>query len=383
MNFGDIINAIREINHRPEGFLPLHAPVFAGRERAYVLDTIDSTFVSSVGEYVTRFEISLREATGAPHAVACVNGTAAIAVALSLAGITCGDLVLTQALSFVATANGICHAGGEPVFLDVDNDTLGLSPGSLREFLQTECVLSAGECVHRSTGRRVGACVPMHTFGFPCRIDEICELCMEWKIPVVEDAAEALGSSYKGRHCGTFGLLGTLSFNGNKIVTTGGGGAVLSNNFDLAAKGKHLTTTAKKPHRWEFYHDEVAWNYRMPNLNAALGCAQMERLPEFVACKRKLANHYGELFAGTPWSFLREPEGGRSNYWLCAVLLRDRKERDAFLEATNDAGVMTRPVWEPLHTLPAYKDCLTGSLDTVVSIADRLVNLPSGFIENA
>jgi aminotransferase in exopolysaccharide biosynthesis len=378
MTFDDLITAIRVANDCPEGFLPLHAPVFTGKAREYVLDTIESTFVSSVGEYVSRFEEQLRALTGAAHAVACVNGTAALQVALCLAGVKSGDLVLTQALSFVATANAITHAGGEPLFLDVDTDTLGLSPDRLRSFLEKECENVGGTCLHKASGRRIAACVPMHTFGLPCRIGAICEACAQWGIPVVEDAAEALGSFHNGRHCGTFGLLGTLSFNGNKIVTTGGGGAILTNDPELGQRAKHVTTTAKRPHRWEFYHDEVAWNYRMPNVNAALGCAQLERLDDFVTHKRELAKRYATLFANTPWRFVMEPAGSKSNYWLCSVLFTSRAERNAFLQATNDVGVMTRPAWEPLHILPMYRNCLHDGLAVTLDIADRLVSLPSG-----
>lgn len=379
-SFSSVIETIRRIcNSRDR--MSLHAPVFTGNERAYVLDAIDSTYVSSVGEYVSRFERMLREITGARHAVACVNGTAALQVALHLAGVEKGDLVLTQALSFVATANAVAHCGAEPVFLDVDSDTLGLSPVALRDFLQTQCESKAQGCMHKSTGRRIAACVPMHTFGLPCRIQELAELCVQWGIPLVEDSAEALGSYASGKHCGTFGLLGTLSFNGNKIVTTGGGGAILTDDAELGKKAKHLTTTAKQPHAWAFMHDSVAWNYRMPNLNAALGCAQLERLDEFVRIKRARVQAYTDMCLEAGWSIVPELPGSHSNYWLCAVLLADRAERDAFLEASNAAGVMTRPVWEPLHTLPMYTQCLHGDLGTTLSIADRLVNLPSGIGE--
>ena len=376
--FGSLLADIRDINGVPKGFLPLHAPLFVGKEREYILETIDSTFVSSVGAYVTRFENMLQDITGMAHAVACVNGTAAIQVALHLAGVTPGDLVITQALSFVATANGICHAGGEPVFLDVDRNTLGLSVKSLQHFLEQSCDKRSGRSFYKADGRRIAACVPMHTFGLPCHIDAICAICEEWGIPVVEDAAEALGSRYNGKHCGSFGSLGTLSFNGNKIVTTGGGGAIVTNDSVLATKGKHLTTTAKRPHSWEFYHDAVAWNYRMPNLNAALGCAQLELLEFFIKKKRDLAFQYRSLFDSTPWSFIVEPDNCESNYWLCAVLFDSREERDRFLAESNETGVMTRPVWEPLHTLPIYQHCVRGSLKNTAFIADRLVNLPSG-----
>lgn len=377
-SFDAILHGIREIHGVPDAMLPLHAPVFRGSERAYVMDTLNSTFVSSVGEYVTRLERMLEAYTGAAHAVVCVNGTAALQVALNLAGVRHGDLVITQALSFVATANAIRHVGADPVFLDVDKETLGISPESLADFLDRECRTNAEGCEHMASGKRISACVPMHTFGFSCHIEEICRLCAKWGIAVVEDAAEALGSLQNGRHCGTLGLLGTLSFNGNKIVTTGGGGAILTNADGLAQRAKHLTTTAKRPHRWEFRHDEVAWNYRMPNINAALGCAQLEQLDGFVAYKRQLALRYAELFKETPWTFLNEPSGCRSNYWLCSVLFRDKEERDAFLSASNDAGVMTRPVWELQNEQPAYTDCLTMDLPVARDLAARLVNIPSG-----
>ncbi len=377
----DILPAIRRIHNRAEGALPLHAPVFSGNERQYVLDTIDSTFVSSVGAYVTRFEDQLREVTGARHAIACVNGTAALQVAMLLAGVQQGDLVLTQAMSFVATANAIRHCGAEPVFLDIDAETLGLSVDAVRVFLEKECERAAGGCRHIATGRRVAACVPMHSFGLPCRVDVLCGLCATWGVAVVEDAAEALGSTYKGRHCGTWGLLGTLSFNGNKIITTGGGGAILTDDDAIGKRARHLTTTAKVPHRWDFYHDEVAWNYRMPNLNAALGCAQLERLEEFVAYKRGISDAYAALFADSPWQYVRETEGSRSNYWLCAVLFGNEVERDAFLELSNDAGIMTRPVWRLLHTLPAFRAGLSAPRPVAADVAARLVNLPSGFGE--
>lgn len=377
-DFSALLADIRRINNAPDGFLPLHAPVFAGNERHYVLDTIDSTFVSSVGEYVNRFEDMLREYSGAAGVVACVNGTAALQVALHVAGVGRDDLVITQALSFVATANAITHCGAQPLFLDVDAATLGLSPEAVAEFLRAECEREAGGCRHKATGKRIAACVPMHSFGLPCRIEALAALCAEWNIPLVEDAAEALGSFVRGKACGTFGQLGILSFNGNKIVTTGGGGAILCGSKELAARVKHLTTTAKQPHQWAFFHDAVAWNFRLPNLNAALGCAQLERLEEFVEIKRRRAEAYRQLFADSTWTFVGEEDGCRSNYWLCSVLAENREERDAFLTAANQAGVMTRPVWEPLHTLPIYAQCPRDSLETTMCIADRLINLPSG-----
>ncbi|SDF21128.1 LegC family aminotransferase [Desulfovibrio legallii] len=377
-SFAGLLAEIRRINHCPGGDLPLHAPVFHGAERKYVLDAIDSTYVSSVGGYVNRFEQMLEKTTGAARAVVCVNGTAALEMCLVLAGVRAGDLVLTQAVSFVATANAVAHLGAEPVFLDIDKETLGLNPQAVETFLQSSCKTGPDGCLHKATGKRVAACIPMHTFGLPCRMEALVEVCSVWGIPLVEDAAEAVGSTLRGRHCGTFGLVGALSFNGNKIITSGGGGAILTNDIALGAKAKHWTTTAKTPHKWLYRHDHVGWNFRMPNLNAALGCAQLERLPAFLAEKRARATAYARLFAGTAWEFITEPEGAVSNYWLCAVLTCNRAERDAFLEASNAAGVMTRPVWEPLHTLPMFAHCLRDDLKITSNVADRLVNLPSG-----
>ncbi|PMS15866.1 aminotransferase DegT [Trinickia dabaoshanensis] len=375
-----IVQAVREAYHRPDGFLPLHAPIFEGNESAYVLKTIESTFVSSVGEYVSQFERMLQDITGAAHVVATTNGTTALHMSLLLAGVERDDLVVTQSLSFVATANSIAHAGAVPAFVDVDADTLGMSPTALDAFLERECERSSRGCVHRGSGRRVAACVPMHSFGLPARIQEIADVCRKWSIPLIEDAAEALGSRVGAAHCGTFGLLGTLSFNGNKICTTGGGGAIMTNDPEIAKRAKHLTTTAKVPHRWRFEHDAIGYNFRLPNLNAALGCAQLERLDKFIEFKRDLVNRYVHAFAGTGIQVMTERPGTYSNYWLCAILLADRDERDACLEATNEAGVMTRPVWEPLHTLPMFADAPHGPLETTQSIADRLINIPSGVL---
>lgn len=374
-----VLAAIREVYGQPEGALPLHAPVFAGNESAYVQETIASTFVSSVGAYVDRFERMLEAATGASHAVATVNGTTALQMALLLAGVGPGDLVITQALSFIGTANAVAHAQARPVFLDVDRDTLGLSPEALERFLKEQCRIEGGVCRHRESGARIAACVPMHSFGHPVRLDEIAAICAEWAVPLVEDAAEALGSRYHGRACGTFGLLSALSFNGNKICTTGGGGAIVTNDPEIARRAKHLTTTAKIPHRWLFQHDEIGYNFRLPNINAALGCAQLERLPEFLAFKRDLAARYQARFESMQVPFVAEPEGTQSNYWLCALLMRDRAERDEVLAVTNDAGVMTRPIWEPLHTMAPYLDCLRDDLRATLDIADRLINIPSSF----
>lgn len=373
----DILRIVRDV-YGGNGPLPLHAPVFAGNERAYVESTIESTFVSSVGEYVDQFERMLEALTGSRHVIATTNGTTALHMALLLADVEPGDLVITQSLSFVATANAIAHASAVPAFVDIDMATLGLSPDALRAFLERECERVNGGVRHRASGRRVAACVPMHSFGFPCGVDAIAEVCEAWRIALVEDAAEALGSWRGTRHCGTTGRMGTLSFNGNKVCTTGGGGAIMTNDPAIAKRAKHLTTTAKVPHRWRFEHDAIGYNFRLPNLNAALGCAQLEQLDAFLRFKRALAERYQAAFTAADIPFVSEPDGTRANYWLCAILLRNEAERDACLEVTNDAGVMTRPVWEPLHTLPMFAQSPRGPLDVTAHVSARLVNIPSG-----
>ncbi|MFL9501556.1 LegC family aminotransferase [Rhodopseudomonas palustris] len=375
----DILTAIREVYGTAAGPIPLHAPVFEGNEKAYVQNTIDSTFVSYVGEYVTQFEADLQKLTGTKHAIAMVNGTTALHMALILAGVEPGDLVITQSLSFAGTTNAISHAGAVPAFVDVNGATLGMSPTALLDFLTSGCESGGGVCRHSGSGRRVGACVPMHTFGHPCQIDDIVQICNEWSIPVVEDAAEAVGSTFQGRHCGTFGNLGIFSFNGNKIVTCGGGGAILTNDEETAARGKHLTTTAKVKHRWRFFHDEVGYNLRLPNLNAALGCAQLEQIKKFIDFKRDLAARYRSRFDALGVTSVAEPSNSQSIYWLCAILLDNLSLRDEVLALTNDADVMTRPIWEPLHTLPMYQQAPCGPLSVTMDIASRLVNIPSGY----
>lgn len=358
-------------------FIPLHAPVFKGREQTYVANTIDSTFVSSVGEYVNRFEQDMAAYTGTEAAVATVNGTAALQVSLRLAGVSPGDLVITQALTFVATCNAIHYCGAEPLFIDVDESTLGLSPRALESWLESYASHDAdGVCVERKTGREISACMPMHTFGHPVDMAGLVRVCDQWNIPLVEDAAESLGSFYRGQHTGTFGKLAAVSFNGNKIITTGGGGMILCDE-ETAKRAKHLTTTAKKPHSYEYVHDEVGYNYRLPNINAALGVAQLEQLPDFLAEKRALAGEYRELLKGTEFQFVDEPEGCRSNFWLNAVLCPDQTARDQLLEVTNANNVMTRPVWQLMCDLPMYNHCLRGELNASRRIAERLVNLPS------
>jgi len=360
-----------------EGFIPLHRPVFEGNEKQYLLDCIDSNFVSSVGAKVVEFEQQVAAFTGSKHAIATVNGTAALHVALQLAGVHRGDEVISQALTFIATCNALSYAGAHPVFVDVDRDTLGLSPVALRRWLSANAVIRDGQAYNRATGRRIAACVPMHTFGFPARIREIVATCEEYGIAVVEDAAESLGSYANGRHTGTFGKLATLSFNGNKTITTGGGGMIVTDDDALAKRAKHLTTTAKIPHPFEFVHDEVGYNYRLPNLNAALGCAQMERLPDMLAIKAGVAVRYAELFAGSNVHFVQPLDGDVANRWLNAIVLASEEDRDGFLEYTNARGVMTRPVWRLMPRLEMYKHCQHDGLENSYWLEARVVNLPS------
>lgn len=359
----------------------LHAPVFAGNEWAYLKDCLDSTFVSSVGAYVDRFERDLAAFTGSAHAVAVVNGTAALHVALLLAGVERGDEVLVPALTFAATANAVSYCGAVPHFVDSSDETLGIDAEALDSWLTSTTERVAGRCVNQATGRIIRAVVPMHTFGHPCDLEGLIRVAARHGIVIVEDAAESLGSYYHGRHTGTFGLLGTLSFNGNKTLTTGGGGAVLTNDPELARRAKFVTTTAKRPHKWEYVHEEVGFNYRMPNLNAALGCAQLEQLPGFLASKRALHEAYRQAFAEVDGvTLMHEPEGCRSNYWLQALKLDtvDMDLRDRILEQTNAAGYMTRPVWKLMHGLSHFADCPRAPLDVAERLEKTLVNIPSG-----
>lgn len=375
--YSDFIEFVRQVFHQPEGNIFLHEPCFIGNEKKYLNECIDSTFVSSVGKFVDRFEEMVAEYTGAWKAVVCVNGTNALHMAMLLAGVEAGDEVLTQPLTFIATANAIRYIGAKPVFLDVDRDTMGLSPLKMEEWLKENAEVQSGECINKYTGRRIKACVPMHTFGHPVHLDELVELCEKYHIRLVEDAAESLGSFYKGRHTGTFGKVGVISFNGNKTITTGGGGMLLFMDEELGKYAKHLTTQAKVPHRWEFVHDHVGYNYRMPNINAALGCAQMEHLQEFVDNKRELAFQYADFFSNTGIAFFTEPENCRSNYWLNVILLQDKTHRDLFLEETNGQGIMTRPVWQLMNRLPMFRDCLCGDLSNAEWLEERVVNIPS------
>jgi aminotransferase in exopolysaccharide biosynthesis len=380
--FDSLIRFVRD-QYRTDEFIPLHAPVFRGRERELVLDTIDSTFVSSVGAYVDRLEKDMAAFTASPRAVAVMNGTAALHIALKLAGVLPGDLVVTQSLTFVATCNAIAYCSAEPLFVDVDRHTLGLSPVALDAWLSEHALIDDhGDCRTRVGQRRIRACLPMHTFGHPVELDALIAVCERWHLILVEDAAESLGSYYKGRHTGNFGKIGVLSFNGNKIMTTGGGGMLLTDE-DIGKRAKHLTTTAKIPHPYEFVHDEVGYNYRLPNLNAALGCAQLEQLPAFLASKRTLAARYIEFFKDSDIQPIVEPVGCRSNYWLNGVICQDGAQRDALLKATNDAGVMTRPIWALMTRLPIYTNALRGPLDNAEWLEARVVNLPSSVLPEA
>lgn len=374
--FTEIIDFIKSL-YPNENPVPLHVPRFTGNERKYVVDAIDSSFVSSVGKYVDRFEEMICEITDVKYAIATVNGTCALHVALKLAGVQPGDEVITQPLSFVATANAISYCGARPIFLDVDRETLGLDPVALEDFLKSNARIKDGNCYNSVTGNRIAACVPVHTFGHPCRIDEIAEICNHYHIALVEDSAESLGSVYKGKHTGTFGLFGIYSFNGNKTVTCGGGGAIVTNDEALAKKAKHITTTAKLPHPYEYVHDITGYNYRMPNLNAALACAQLEQLDFFVENKRQLAGLYQKFFESLDIHFVHEPQHTRSNYWLNGIILSDKKTRDEFLKATNGAKVMTRPVWRLLNKLDMYKDCQADALENAQQLEERVVNIPS------
>lgn len=361
-----------------QDFIPLHEPRFVGNERQYVLDAIDSTFVSSVGKYVDQFEDMVRDFTGAASAVATVNGTAALHMALLVAGVKKNELVLTQPFSFIATCNAISYIGAAPVFVDIDKHTLGLSADALEDFLQQETEARLGNIYHKKTGKRIAACVPMHSFGHPAEIVRLVEICRQYHIPLVEDAAESIGSTFQGQQTGTFGLVGTYSFNGNKTITCGGGGILVTNDAALGRMAKHLTTQAKVPHRWNFVHDHIGYNYRLPNLNAALACAQMEQLAGFIANKRDLARRYKDHFdQQQEFTFMQEPQGAHANYWLNAILCQDRKHRDALLTYSNDHGVMMRPAWELMHRLEMFRDAPRGPLPVAEWVEERLVNIPS------
>ena len=376
----NIIEFIQTIYNTKE-FIPLHEPRFIGNEKKYLNECIDSTFVSSVGKYVDMFEEKFAKYVGSKYAVATVNGTSALHVGLLLTDVTRGDEVITQPLTFVATCNAISYCGAKPVFIDVDRETLGMSAKSLAEFLDKNCTIEDEQCINTTTNKTIKACVPMHTFGHSCKIDKIKEICDQWHIALVEDAAESLGSYYKGKHTGTFGRVGAFSFNGNKIITSGGGGVIVTNDERLAKRAKHLTTTAKLPHQWEYVHDMVGYNYRMPNLNAALLVAQLESLETFLTAKRDLAQKYANFFEDfTDIQFIQEIKDAKANYWLNALVCKDKKMRDEILEYSNAKGVMMRPIWRLMSELEMFQDCQNDGLKNAKYLSKRVVNIPSSVI---
>ena len=375
--FEKTIDFIQE-TYNTKDFLPLHEPVFFGNEKKYLNECIDSTFVSSVGKFVDKFEQMMAEYTGAKYAVATVNGTAALHMALKLVGTDENSEVITQPLTFIATCNAIAYCNAQAVFVDVDRETMGMCPDSLKGFLNSETIQKNGFCYNKSTEKKISAVVPMHTFGHPCKIDEIEDICKHYNIALVEDAAESLGSYYKGQHTGTFGKVAAFSFNGNKTITSGGGGMIITDDETLARQAKHLTTTAKVPHSYEYIHDEIGYNYRLPNLNAALGCAQMEILDEILKNKRELAGQYSDFFRKQDITFASELPDTKVNYWLNAVVLKDKAQRDLFLEETNTNGIMTRPIWALMNKLKMFEHCQTTDLPNALWLEERVVNIPSG-----
>ena len=372
----DVIQFIQNI-YKTTGFVPLHEPRFIGNEKKYLNECIDSTFVSSVGKFVDKFEEKIADYVGANFAVATSNGTSALHVALLLANVTESDEVIAQSLSFIATCNAISYCGAAPVFIDVDKDTMGMSPSALQKFLENNTSIKNQQCINNKTDKVIKACVPMHTFGHPCRIDEIKDICDKYYICLIEDAAESLGSLYKDKHTGTFGQMGVMSFNGNKIITAGGGGCIVTNNEVLAKKAKHLTTTAKITHKWEYTHNMVGYNYRMPNLNAALLVAQLENLESFLLNKRELAMMYKDFFSDKACHFVEESLHSKSNYWLNTIILKDKEQRDLFLEEANSKGVMIRPVWTLMNKLTMFKHSQCYGLTNVEWLEERVVNIPS------
>jgi aminotransferase in exopolysaccharide biosynthesis len=375
-NYNEIIDFIKN-QYPSKEFIPLHEPNFTGKEREYVLDAIDSTFVSSVGVYVDKFELMMADLSKTKKSIAVVNGTSALQVALRLCGVGFGDEVLTQGLTFIATINAIIYNGASPVFLDVDLDTMGLSPNSVSAFLEVHGEIRDGFCFNKKTNKKIAACMPMHTFGFPVHLDELITICNKWKIPIVEDAAESIGSEYKGQPTGSFGKLGVFSFNGNKIVTSGGGGAIVTNDIELGLKAKHLTTTAKVSHPYEYVHDEIGYNFRMPNLNAALACAQLEQLDSFIENKRELTKQYNPFFTSKGIIFRTETPNTKANYWLMCLELENKKDRDLFLKETNDNKVMTRPIWQLIFKSSIYSRFQRDAQENALFLEDRIVNIPS------
>jgi perosamine synthetase len=377
--FNNIIEFIQD-SYSTKDFIPLHEPRFVGNEKNYLNECIDSTFVSSVGKYVGELEENIASYTGAKYAIATSNGTSALHISLLLANVGQSDEVITQPLTFIATCNAISYCGAQPIFIDVDKDTMGLSPSSLKYFFENNTTVKNNQCINNKTSKVIKACMPMHTFGHPCRIDEIKEICDTYNVFLIEDAAESFGSLYKGKHTGTFGQMAAFSFNGNKIITSGGGGCIITNDKILAKKAKHLTTTAKVPHKWEFIHDMVGYNYRMPNLNAALAVAQLENIDDFINNKRKLASSYKEFFSTQEPTFFKEPEQSKSNYWLNTILLKNKDQRNKFLEETNSCGVMTRPIWTLMNKLPMFEHAQCDNLVNSKWLNDRVVNIPSSVV---
>jgi perosamine synthetase len=373
------INFIRDAFKENDKFIPLHVPSFIGNEKKYLEDCIDSTFVSSVGAYVDLFEEKMSLFTQTKKSIAVVNGTSALQVALRLVGVKTNNEVITQALTFVATANAILYNNALPVFLDVDIDTMGLSPKSVEAFLEEHGELREDGCFNKTTGRKIAACMPMHTFGFPVKLDELITVCKKWSIPIIEDAAESIGSSYKGQSTGSFGEIAGFSFNGNKVITSGGGGVITTNNIELGQRAKFLTTTAKDPHPYEYFHSESGYNFRMPNLNAALACAQLESIELFLKDKRSLANDYKAFFDIEGIKFRVENPGTKANYWLMAIELNNKSDRDLFLKETNSSGVMTRPIWQLMFRLPMFENCYRDSQKNAIFLEERIVNIPSSF----
>jgi len=377
--FEKAIDFIQDI-YQTKDFIPLHEPRFIGNEKKYLNECIDSTFVSSVGEFVDRFEEEIAKFTNAKYTVATNNGTSALHISLLISGVESGHEVITQPLTFVAICNAISYCIAKPIFVDVDKDTMGMSPVALESFLKENAIVKNQQCVNKSTGNIIKACIPMHTFGHPCRIDEIKDICDKYYISLIEDAAESIGSFYKDKHAGTYGQMGLISFNGNKIITGGGGGCIITDDEVLAKKAKHLTTTAKVSHKWEYTHNMIGYNYRMPNLNAALLTSQLENLETFLSSKRSVAMAYKEFFKDKPYGFVEEPTNGHSNYWLNAIILQDKEERDLFLHETNSKGVTTRPIWTLMNKLPMFKDAQCGNLTNAEWLEERVVNIPSSVI---
>ena len=377
--YKDVVSFIQKI-YKTTNFVPLHEPVFIGNEKKYLNECIDSTFVSSAGKFVDKFEKEVANYTGAKYAIATSSGTSALHIALLLANVERNNEVITQPITFVATCNAISYCGAQPVFVDVDKDTMGMSPFALQNFLENNTSVKNQQCINGKTGKVIKACVPMHTFGHPCRIDEIKDICDKYHIFLIEDAAESVGSSYKGNHTGTYSQIGIMSFNGNKIITAGGGGCILTNNELLAKKAKHLTTTAKVPHKWEFDHDVIGYNYRMPNLNAALLVAQLEQLNFFIKNKRKVSDNYRDFFKNNDIIVATEISGAKSNYWLNALILKDSKQRDLFLEFTNSRNIMTRPIWTLMNKISMFKKAQCGDLTNAEWLEERVVSIPSGVV---